>query len=84
MGICHFLVEFLGGTAVLGLGVYDLITRRRLHPACVAAASLGVASEILSAWLYVDPAGAARSLRIIGRRSGVLMPRPAISKYAAC
>ena len=36
------------------------------HPAYVAGASLGIASEVLAAWLYVDPAWKAVSLRIIG------------------
>lgn len=67
-GFLPFLVEFFGGTIllVLALGAYDIITRRRLHPAYVAGASLGVASEVLAAWLYVDPAWKAVALRIIG------------------
>jgi uncharacterized membrane protein YozB (DUF420 family) len=67
-GFLPFLVEFFGGTIllVLGLGTYDIITRHRLHPAYVAGASLGIASEVLAAWLYVDPEWKAVSLRIIG------------------
>jgi hypothetical protein len=67
-GFLPFLAEFFGGTIflVVGLGTYDFITRHRLHPAYVAGASLGIASEVLAAWLYVDPAWKAVSLRIIG------------------
>ena len=67
-GFLPFLAAFFGGTIflVVGLGTYDIITRHRLHPAYVAGASLGIASEVLAAWLYVDPAWKAVSLRIIG------------------
>ena len=67
-GFLPFLAEFFGGTIflVVGFGTYDIITRHRLHPAYVAGALLGIASEVLAAWLYVDPVWKAVSLRIIG------------------
>jgi len=67
-GWLPFIVAFFGPTILLvaGLGIYDLLTRHRLHPCYVAAAALGVAGEVLAAWLYVSPAWKATSLRIIG------------------
>jgi hypothetical protein len=67
-GVLQYLVEFFGGTIllVLGLGAYDIITRRRLHPAYIAGAALGMASQFLAAWLYFNPAWKAVSLKIIG------------------
>jgi hypothetical protein len=68
-GVMPFMAEFYGPTdvLVLGLGAYDLLTRRRLHPAYVAGASVGVAAQLVSSWLYFDPAWKALTLSIIGR-----------------
>lgn len=41
---------------VLGIGAYDLVTRRRLHPAYVAGATLIIGSQITASWLYHDAA----------------------------
>jgi uncharacterized membrane protein YozB (DUF420 family) len=67
-GFIPFLVEFFTGTIllVLMLGTYDVVTRRRLHPAYVAGAVLGIASEVLASWLYVSPAWKAVALKIVG------------------
>lgn len=67
-GFVPFLLAFFGPTAllVLGVGLYDLVTRHRLHPAYAYGAALGVAGQILAAWLYVSPAWKAVSLTIIG------------------
>jgi len=67
-GFLPFLVEFYGATIllILALGAYDIATRGRLHPAYVAGAALGLASQLLSTWLYFSPAWKAASLRIIG------------------
>ena len=40
---------------ILGLGVYDWITRRRLHPAYVAGAAGLVLLQVASVALMVDP-----------------------------
>lgn len=67
-GFLPFLVEFYGGTIllVLALGVYDGVTRHRLHPAYVAGAALGLASQVIATWLYLSPAWLAVTLKIIG------------------
>jgi hypothetical protein len=50
-----FIDLFLPTTLlVLGIGVYDLITRRRLHPAYVAGASLIIVSQVTASSLYHD------------------------------
>lgn len=40
---------------MLGVGLYDLATRGRLHPAYVAAFGWCVANEMAAAWLYYQP-----------------------------
>jgi len=67
-GFLPFLVEFYGGTTVLvlGLGAYDLVTRKRLHPAYIAGATLGLSAQVLASWLYVNPEWKVIALKIIG------------------
>ena len=38
---------------MLGLGVYDLVTRRRLHPAYVLGAIWILSWQVIAKWLYV-------------------------------
>jgi len=40
---------------ILGLGVYDLVTRKRLHPAYVAGVIWVLAVQILASWLWTSP-----------------------------
>jgi hypothetical protein len=40
---------------VIAVGVYDLATRRRLHPAYVTAALWIFANEALATWLFHQP-----------------------------
>ena len=40
---------------ILAIGAYDLATRRRLHPAYIAAALWIFANEALATWLYYQP-----------------------------
>ena len=40
---------------ILAVGAYDLATRRRLHPAYIAAALWIFANEALATWLYYQP-----------------------------
>jgi hypothetical protein len=49
-----FYLETFIGTFVLivAVGAYDLVTRRRLHPAYVGAAGWIFANEAIATWLY--------------------------------
>jgi hypothetical protein len=40
---------------VIAVGAYDLATRRRLHPAYIAAALWIFANEALATWLFYQP-----------------------------
>lgn len=51
---------------VLMMGAYDLVTRRRLHPAFVAGASFGLLVEALAIGLYVSPWWKPVALGLIG------------------
>jgi pterin-4a-carbinolamine dehydratase len=51
---------------MLGLGVYDLLTRRRLHPAYVAAIAFSLALQLMAHALLHDPAWKVLTLRLIG------------------
>ncbi|MEI9904706.1 MAG: hypothetical protein WDN06_12615 [Asticcacaulis sp.] len=56
-GVAQFFVEDYVGTviAMLGVGVYDLVTRRRLHPAYVLALLWVLANEVTASWLFYQP-----------------------------
>lgn len=58
-----YLSDFL---LVAAIGVYDLITRRRLHPAYVAGTIFGLAVELIAIWLYVSPWWKPIATRLIG------------------
>ena len=59
---------YLGSdTLVVGLGVYDLATRRRLHPAYVVAVVWMVAIQLAATALVRDPQWKAVALALIGR-----------------
>jgi uncharacterized membrane protein len=51
---------------VLVLGAYDLVTRRRLHPAYLAGAAWLLLVELTGNWLYVTPAWKPIALRLLG------------------
>lgn len=51
---------------LLAVGVYDLATRRRLHPAYVAGAAWMIAIQITALTLLGSPAWKALSLHLIG------------------
>ena len=58
---------YLGGDSLmLGLGVYDLITRRRLHPAYMIAFAWAIALELTARTALYDPAWKAVSMHLIG------------------
>ena len=52
---------------VTAFGIYDIVTRRRLHPAFVIGAAYGVAIEIAACWLYVAPWWKPVAEKLIGR-----------------
>jgi hypothetical protein len=57
-----------GATAVIiiGIGVYDLITRRRLQPAYVAGASWALAGQGLAAYLLFVPSWKVVATHLLG------------------
>jgi hypothetical protein len=58
---------FLGNVLlIVGLGLYDLATRRRLHPAYVAGAAWALGLQLLAIYLYVAPWWKPIAIRLIG------------------
>ena len=55
-----------GDVLIVMLGVYDLVTRGRLHPAYVIGTGWILANELAAAWLYFSPAWKVLSLRMLG------------------
>lgn len=51
---------------ILVMGVFDLATRRRLHPVFVFGAAFGLLIEAMAIWLYVSPWWKPVALRLIG------------------
>lgn len=56
-GAMQFPVELFGAgdLLVLGIGAYDWITRRRLHPAWVFGAAWILAGQATASWLHASP-----------------------------
>ncbi|MFL5296854.1 MAG: hypothetical protein ACJ798_10785 [Phenylobacterium sp.] len=52
------------GLLIVGIGVYDLITRRRLHPAYLAGAAWGLAGQAVAVFLWFNPAWLAFTTRL--------------------
>lgn len=62
-----WMADYLGvSLMVLGLGVYDLVTRRRLHPAYVLGALWILGWQFIAKWLYVSPWWKEASLHLLG------------------
>jgi hypothetical protein len=62
-----FLAYNLGGDVLIAmLGLYDLATRGRLHPAYVLGGGWVLANELAAAWLFFSPGWKAVSVRILG------------------
>jgi hypothetical protein len=62
-----YLASYAGPLAVVMLiGLYDLLTRRRLHPAFVLAAAWGLTVDLAAKWLFVSPWWKPVALAIIG------------------
>jgi hypothetical protein len=68
-GFWAFMASVYAGNGVLiaGIGAYDFITRRRLHPAYVAGGAWVVGLLMLGGLLYVSPWWAPVAEGIIGR-----------------
>jgi len=61
MGGHTFWPDYLGlfgatAALIVGIGVYDLITRRRLYPAYAAGAAWGLTGQLTAVILYFNPA----------------------------
>jgi len=58
---------FLSDPLLIALiGTYDLLTRRRLHPAFVAGSVFGLTVEIIAVWAYVSPWWKIEAIRLLG------------------
>jgi hypothetical protein len=51
---------------VLCLGLYDLITRKRLHPAYLAGSACIFGSQMLAVWLYQAASWKSVAVRLLG------------------
>ena len=67
-GVWPFLAEFYLANVllILGIGAYDLITRRRLHPVYVPSAVWAIGVLISASWLYYYPPWKPFALAVIG------------------
>jgi hypothetical protein len=62
-----FIAYNIGGDILVAmLGIYDLVTRKRLHPAYVAGAAWILINELAAAWLFFSPGWKAISLKLLG------------------
>jgi hypothetical protein len=51
---------------ILGLGAYDLVTRKRLHPAYISGVSWVLTVQTLAAWLWTAPAWKPIATHLLG------------------
>jgi hypothetical protein len=62
-----WVVFYLSDLLLVALiGVYDLFTRRRLHPAFVAGSLFGLAVQVIAVWLYVSPWWKPVAVKLLG------------------
>jgi hypothetical protein len=62
-----WMADYLGVLLlVVGLGLYDLVTRRRLYPAYVLGAIWILSWQVIAKWLYVLPWWKGVALHILG------------------
>ena len=62
-----FLAYNFGGDVLIAmLGLYDLATRGRLHPACVLGGGWVLVNELAAAWLFFSPGWKAISVQVLG------------------
>jgi hypothetical protein len=68
----HALLLFIGfqmfwpDLLILTVGAYDIVTRRRLHPAYLLAITWCFGVQLLGAWLYFQPGWLAFAKKLIG------------------
>ncbi len=63
----NWTIFYLADLLLIALiGAYDLITRRRLHPAFVAGALFGLTVEVIAVWFYVSPWWKPVSMKLLG------------------
>jgi hypothetical protein len=67
-GMWQRYLALSGATAliIVGIGVYDLITRRRLQPAYAAGAAWALTGQALAAWLLFVPAWKVVATHLLG------------------
>lgn len=67
-GFGPFMVETYAGTVVLmlGLAVYDLVTRHRLHRTYVFALVWCVTNQVAATWLFYQPRWATYTTHLVG------------------
>lgn len=59
--------DYLGSAVLIGaLGLFDLITRGRLHPLYVIGAMFGLSLQLLATYLYVSPWWKPLAIKLIG------------------
>jgi uncharacterized membrane protein YozB (DUF420 family) len=62
-----WMVFYLADLLLVALiGGYDLLTRRRLHPAFIAGSIFGLTVQIIAIWAYVSPWWKPVSIRLLG------------------
>jgi hypothetical protein len=63
----NWMIFYLADLLLVALiGGYDLVTRRRLHPAFVAGALFGLTVEVVAVWFYVSPWWKPVSITLLG------------------
>jgi hypothetical protein len=63
-----WLQDYVGDAMLIALFAgYDLVTRRRLHPAFVKGALFGFVVQVIAIWLYVSPWWKPIATHLIGR-----------------
>jgi hypothetical protein len=63
----NWAIMYLSDLLLVALvGAYDLITRRRLHPAFVAGAAFGLTMEVIAIWAYVSPWWKPVAIKLLG------------------
>ena len=63
----EWMAYYLGDILlIVGLGLYDLASRRRLHPTYIVAAPFALGMQALAAYLYVTPSWKVVATRLLG------------------
>jgi uncharacterized membrane protein YozB (DUF420 family) len=62
-----WMVLYVGDFVMIALlGGYDLLTRRRLHPAFVAGSLFGLSVQFIAVWFYVSPWWKPVAMKLLG------------------